>query len=335
MAQPTMSDVHVNTPLTNLSVMYQQQEDAFVASRVAPIVPVLKASDRYYVYTRADFNRDDMAKRAPGAESAGTGYRLDNTPTYSCDVWSLHKDIPDQVRANMDSVLAPDLEATKFLAIKSLISREIQWASNFFVTGKWNTEYSGVASGAVAGTSVLKWSDGSSNPISDVRYMKRAIQLKSGGYRPNKLVLARSVFDTLLDHPDFVDRVKYGQTAPQPAKVNAAVLATIFEVDEVLIMDSIYNSAIEGGTAAAPTETNAFIAGDNALLCYVPPAPTLMSVASMLTFAWTGYFGASAQGTRIKSFYMFWTEVTRVEIDAAYALKMVGADLGGLFLGVI
>ena len=74
MPQPTLSDVHVNALLTNMSVAFFQDDASFVATRVFPIIPVQKASDRYIVYTRGDFNRNQMAKRGAGAESAGSGY---------------------------------------------------------------------------------------------------------------------------------------------------------------------------------------------------------------------------------------------------------------------
>ena len=82
MSNPTLSAVHVNTPLTNLSVAYMQAADLFVAHKVFPIVPVSKQSDLYYTYDKDDFRRSDAQVRAPGAESAGSGYRLDSTRNY-------------------------------------------------------------------------------------------------------------------------------------------------------------------------------------------------------------------------------------------------------------
>jgi hypothetical protein len=79
---PTAGDVHVNTPLTNISIAYIQDAANFVAARVFPNIPVAKQSDRYYTYDRGEFNRDEMEERAPGTESAGGSYTLDNTPTY-------------------------------------------------------------------------------------------------------------------------------------------------------------------------------------------------------------------------------------------------------------
>ena len=58
MPQPTQSDLHVNALLTNFSIQFSQPEDGFVAEKVFPFVPVLKQSDRYAVYSRADFNRN-------------------------------------------------------------------------------------------------------------------------------------------------------------------------------------------------------------------------------------------------------------------------------------
>jgi hypothetical protein len=90
--QPTQSQVHVDRPLTNASTAYMQSNDKFIATRVAPIVPVEKQTDKITVYNKNDFLRDEAQKRADGTESAGSGYGL-NTTGYSCDVFALHKDI--------------------------------------------------------------------------------------------------------------------------------------------------------------------------------------------------------------------------------------------------
>jgi hypothetical protein len=341
MAQPTVSDVHVNIPLTNLSLSYEQEDAAFVADKVFPILPVPQRSDVYYKYNRGDFARNTMQKRAPGAESAGSGYRLDNTPTYTCDVWSLHKDIPDQIRANADAMLNLDTDATRFLSTQARLNREIQWASSFFGPGKWTTQATGVASGQTGGTglgylnncTLLFWNDSNSTPIEDIRGMKQLGQL-AGLYRANKLVLARTVFDALCDHPELIDRLKYGQTGPLPAKVTLQAMAAIFELDEVLVMDAIQNVGPETPNFSS-NDINQFVGGNGALLVYTPPSAGLLTPCAGLTFAWTGYLGATAYGTRIKSFYMPWLESTRVEIDNSFTHSVVGPDLGVFFSGIV
>lgn len=342
MAQPTLSDVHVNALMTQFSNMYAQAADNFVAQRVFPVVPVSKASDRYLTYSRADFNRNLMRRRAPSTESAGGGYKIDNTATYSADVWALHKDIDDQVRSNADAIMDLDLEATRWLVNQSLISREVDWASSFFTTGLWTSTLTGVASAPGANQSI-QWSDyTNSSPIVDIRNLKRTVQLIGGGFRPNKLVLGRPVFDTLCDHPDFIDRIKYGQTPGKPAKVTLDAMAGLFELDEVLVMDSILNQGgeapvVQGLNAA---ESNAFIGGASgvggkaALLVYTPSAPGLMTPGAGYTFAWNGMFGA-INGTRIKSFYIEQIASTRMEIETAYDQKIVGADMGAYLATII
>ena len=76
MPQPTNTDVHVDGPLTNLSVGFKNDMKAFVADQVFPTVPVAKQTDKYFTYTQGDFFRTDAQLRAPGTESAGSGYNL-------------------------------------------------------------------------------------------------------------------------------------------------------------------------------------------------------------------------------------------------------------------
>jgi hypothetical protein len=323
--KPTPGDVHVNRPLTNISIAYFQNAANFVASRVFPNIPVDKQSDMYFQYDRGEFNRDEMRERAPGTESEGGGYTIDSTPTYFARRYSFHKDIPDEVRANADQPLSPDREATTYVSHKALIRREKLFVNNYFRGGVWTGgDIDGVAS-SPSGGNVLQWNDAASNPIEDVRRGKRVIA-ESTGFEPNKLVLGRPVYDTLVDHPDIVDRIKYGQTPGAPAMVSKAALAALFEVEEVLVMNSIENTAAEG---RAPSHS--FIGGKRALLCYSTPTPGIMTPTAGYTFSWRGLFGAGDQGTRIRQFRLERQGVDRVEIDLTVDMKLVGADLGYFF----
>ena len=66
MPNPIRQDIHVNRPLTNISVAYIQKATSFVAGQVFPIVPVKKQSDRYFVYLKEDWFRDEAMKRVQG-----------------------------------------------------------------------------------------------------------------------------------------------------------------------------------------------------------------------------------------------------------------------------
>jgi hypothetical protein len=324
--QPSRSDVHVDRPLTNISVAYIQSRDNFIADRVFPVVRVNKQSDKYFEYDRGAFLRDEMQLLAPGAESAGSSYTT-STSDYSCDVWALHKDVADQVRANADTPLAPDREATEFLTGKGLIRKERIFASSYFTTSIWTTDITGV-SGAPGASQAQQWNEAASTPIENVRTGARTVHA-STGFRPNVMVLGRAVFDALLDHPDIVGRVDRGQTAGA-AMVMKQNLAALFEMEEILVMDAIYNSAAEGASASM-----GFIGGKHALLAYRAPSPGIMVPSAGYTFAWTGLFGAGALGTRMNRFRMDRRKADRLEIEMAFAQKKVAADLGYFFSGIV
>ena len=329
MTLPTPGDVHVNTPLSNISVAFMQSLERFVADKVFPNIPVAKQSDRYYTYDRGYFNRDEMEVRAPGTETKGGEYSVDNTPTYFSPVYGFHHDVPDQRRSNADSVIQVDREATELCTMKAMIKREKLWVAKFFANSLWTTNITGVDSAPGAGQ-VLRWNDAASNPIEDVRTGMDAVQ-ELTGFRPNTLVVSQKVFSKLIDHPDIIDRIKYGQSGVgRPAVANEQALAAILGVDRVLIAGAIENTAAEG-----VANVHAFIAGKHALLVYSAPSPGLMTPTGGYTFSWTGYLGASANGSRIKKFRLEQLASDRVEIEMAFDQKLVSADLGYFFNTII
>lgn len=321
MTQPTPGDVHVNAPLTRISIGFMQSAENFVADRVFPNIPVTKQSDKYYQFTRAFFNRDDMEKRAPATESSGSGYEV-TTGSYACDEWDHHHDIPDQRRANADDPLSPDREATLLVSQKGMLKREVNWVTKYFAGSIWTGgDVDGVA--GVPGASQFKqWNDAASTPIEDLEDGKEAV-LEKTGYEPNTLVIGYPVWKALKHHPDIVDRVKYGQTDGGPARVTADAVAALIEIDRILVMKAIQNTAKEGAT-----EVSAFIGGKKALLCYSAPAPGLMIPSAGYTFSWTGLLGSSAMGGRITRFRLQQYKADRVEIEMAFDQKVVASELG-------
>lgn len=340
MTNPTRSDVHVNRPLTNISIAYMQRASGFVADRVFPNVPVAKQSDKYFRYDRSDFWRNNYAKRAPSTESAGGGWKIDSTPTYYADVWALHKDIDDGVRANADAPIDMDRDATNWLSQQALIAREVEWASTYFTTSVWtgidgtNGDVTGVSS-SPSTNEALQWNDADSTPISDVKEQATNIQGRTG-LRPNKLVLGREVWDELSEHPDLVDRIKYsgGVGNDRPAVVSLQAAAALFELDEVMVADGIKVTSDENPTFET-SMTISFIAGKNALLVYANPTPSLMMPSGGYTFSWTGLIGAGPMGQRISRFRMEALKSDRIEGEMAFDQKLVCSDAGVFFSGIV
>jgi hypothetical protein len=130
----------------------------------------------------------------------------------------------------------------------------------------------------------------------------------------------------LVDHPDLVDRVKYGQTNGGPARITREALAAILEIDRILVMGSIENTAGEGAAA-----THSFIGGKNALLCNVAPNPGLLTPSAAYTFGWTGYLGAGNEGNRIKRYRWEIIAGDIVEIEMSFDIKLIATELGYFF----
>lgn len=331
MSQPTSRAVHVDQALTNISVAFLQNADNFVAGRVFPNIPVSKKSDLYYLYDRGFFNRDEAQQRVPGTEAAIAGFSL-STASYNADVWALKGRIPDQVAANADAAVNLERANTENLTHKMLIRKEKDWASNFFTTGIWGTNYAGVASSPTTGE-VIQWSDTTSgDPIGDIRTAKTDM-MESTGIMPNTMVMSQRVLDALVDHPDIVDRVKYsgGIGNLNPARINEQTLATLFGLERIMVMRAIENTAAEGDTNA-----HSFIGGKSALLCYAAPNPGLMTPSAGYTFSWSGYMGTTnAFGMVASRRYVDNIRSTEIEMEMAFDHKLVAGDLGVFFASAV
>ena len=314
-SQPTPSDVHVDAVLTNISVAYIQRQEHFIAGRVFPIVPVEKQTDKYYTYTKADWFRDEAKRRAPATESAGSGYGL-STASYSCDVFAMHKDVPDQVRQNADMPINCDRDATEFVTQRLLLRLEKQWAADYFTTSVWDTD----------STPGALWDNyATSDPISDIETAKRTI-LMNTGFLPNTLVLGYDVFKALKNHPDLVDRFKYTQAAI----LTEELMARVFGVQRILVAMAINNTAVEGETASY-----SFVHGKHALLCFVNPTPSLLAPSAGYIFSWRGVSRGLGQDVGVKRFRMEQLEADRVEGQIAFDDKVVATDLGYFFNGAV
>jgi hypothetical protein len=319
--------VHVDQPLTNLTLAYAQSQENFIADKVFPTVGVSKQSDKYYIYDRANMNRTgDVEKLAPRTEVNRIGMTL-STSSYFADVYGLGMDFDEQTLANEDAMLDIRSAGAETLAMRLMIHREEQFATNFFSTGVWGTD------NTLSGTD--QWSDyTNSTPIQDVTAARRAVQLASGGFKPNTMVVGKEVRDKLINHPDILARLNGGATVTNTALITDAKLAEIFEVENFYVMEAVKNSSVEG-----VAESNAFIGGKNALLAYTPSTAGLMSPAAGLTFAWNNLEGVNNLGITVESFSddaLKRQQIAEmIQVKMSYDMKVVGADLGYLFAAAV
>lgn len=326
--QPSVSQVHVNVPLSNMSNMYLQDANNFVALKVFSMLPVDKKSDLYWKYTRESFFRSEMRPRAPGDESVGTGYGQ-TTGQYSCEVFALHHDISDQERGNADApAIDLDLDTTLFLTQQGLIKLDQMWASSFFTTGIWTGGLKANASfgDLVGGTDFTLWSAANSTPIEDIRKQVMTLALTGVPISDMVLVLGPAVWQTLADHAEIINRLKI----TEEKVLTTQLLAALWGIKDVVVPLSAVNTANEG--AAAPAYS--FIHGNNALLAYNQPAPGLRKPTAGVTFFWKNYLGGQGV-SEIQKFRMQERKSDRVEIEMAFTQNVVSPDLGVFFSAAV
>ncbi len=332
MPQPTLQDVHVSQSLTNISVAYLQSEVGYVADKVFPNVPVQHQTDVYFVWSKADFFRDEAQQRSDATESAGTGVNL-TTKTYQAKIWALHQDIGPQVRANVDPAIDIDVVSTRQLAQKMMIRRDRFFMSSYFTTGVWGTDVTGTAAATSAGpgTSTPPFWDDDANgdPFTDIAVAQTTI-LQNTGMMPNLLVFSWSVFQALRKHPLVIDRIKYTNPA-FAGTISAQLLAQAFGIERCIVSQAVYNSAQENLTASM-----SFVAGKSALLVHTPTAPGLLTPAAGYTFSWSNLTGLNSMGIRVAQISMPWLGMgtIRNECEMAFDMQVVGSDLGYFFSAI-
>jgi hypothetical protein len=327
MAEPTLSQVHINRPLTDISTAYLAQSADYLADKIFPVVPVQKQSDLYFKYTKGDWYRNEAQVRAPATESAGGGYNL-TTDSYYAPVTAFHIDVDPQVRANSDVPLNADRDATLFITQRLMLAREVNVLAQVFKTGTWTGS---TTAGDI--TPSPQWDLANSTPIEDIVKQIWSVKQNTGRF-PNRFVMGPRVWEVLQNHDEVIQRIKYTQRGVITTDLLASLLAPPGVPDfQILVASSIQNTAASGATDSfsfiAPTK--------DCVLLYAEPQPGIMVPSAGYIFTWAGLLGAGSFGTVIQQIPLPWLGVgtIRTEGQLAFATKDVGLDLGSYFLNAV
>lgn len=321
---PGSPDLHIDRPLTNVSVAYFQDPNEFIADKVFPSLPVDKRSDVFWKYTKSDWRRSDAQKRAPGTESAGIGWS-NQTDNFFCNVYAVHVDIDAQTRANADSNWNLDSDATRLITQHLLLMKDRQWANTYFRTGVWDTEYTGVA-GTVGAGQFLQFDQAASDPLSVSTNWLTDFRL-GVGRKANFMVLGTDVWKALKNHEAILDRIKY----TQKGVVTEDLVAEFFGIEKMYIG---YASEAEGpqindGKAQDEATTYKWMLDTKGILFgYAPARPGLLEPSAGYTFNWKGYGAGNKYGLTMSNFPDLKTRSDRIEGEAAYDMRQVSKDCG-------
>lgn len=313
---PDQTDVHIDTALTNFSQKFLQNS-GFVFDKVFTSLPVAKATDKYFLYSRQDFWRDQgdgQMLLGDGAPVARGGYRISNT-SYSCDVRAFGKGVTKGASLNADAVIKSEQDAVDFVTQALMVRLEAQWMAEFFVTSVWGT------TSTLSGTS--QWSDyDDSDPITAIDNGKQAIGDLTG-LEANTFLCGSAVDLKLKRHP--IVQALYKVTNVE--SITDDMMARVLGVNRYLVARAVKATEIEGATAAFGR-----IAGKHALLCYTAPDGSDGATAGKV-FKWDGW--GNGDGIAMQSRYDEDTRQTVVEGFTALDFKITSTALGYFFLNAV
>ncbi len=251
------------------------------------MVPVQKISNKYFIYTKSDWLRREAATRAPGTRSARGDYGL-TTSNYVCVEYGMAKGVPDEIVDNADDPLKPLVEATQWVTNQIMLEQEANVANIAFGTG-WSTS---ATTGMFSGPATVVANTG---------------------------VIGRGLFRFLKNHPDIVDRIKYGAGPGNPAIVTVQAIAALAGLNSIQVGLAINDTGLEGGTASI-----SYLWGNHLLLEYVPSGPSLMTPAAGYLFTYqnrvVSRFREEQERQDVVEAIQSWVAV-QTATDAAYFIK--------------
>ncbi len=316
MAQPSGSDVHVDTPLSNIAIAYKNQR--YIADLISPRIPVTKQSDKYFIWTKDFWFRDQVEKRAPGSQYPEAGLEL-STDSYYADIFHLAFPINDEDRVNQDVAVQLDMTGAEWLADQFALHRESKISTDIFAINIWDTD-------VVGGTDFTQWDDyANSTPLEDIDTALTAVQGQTGR-DPNQFVVGREVHDKLKRHPNLLDLFKH----TSKGILNEENVREAIGIEQYIVASSITTTSKE----SASSITYSRFWGKNGLLLFTPPNPGLRVPTAMYTFEWVDVGGVKLPITidRLRDDLR-----DRDLIRGKYAFddKVVGTDLGYFFSGAV
>lgn len=303
----------IDTYLTQFSIQYRQAAENFVGGFAATPVPVAHESDKYAIYPQGYFWRDEAKVRPLGGRPVQANYKV-TYGQYLAEEWALEHTIDDRQRANTDNMFDLDENAVMLLEGKQMIREDAIWAANFFGAGLWTQDYEG-------GVDFTPFNDAASTPIEFIDTVKTTMA-QTTGMMPNTIVLGANVHNALRSNADIIDRVKY----TQKGIANHALLAELFEVDNVRTARAVYNAGKEGGA-----DDLEFIVDPNGMwIGYVEPTARLNAPTAIARFGWTGLLGGGANqaGGVVTRGRDDRASSDWIQSHNAFEYKQVSADLG-------
>jgi len=312
----TGRDLHIDVPLSNVAIAYQPQ--GFIAEDLAPIVPVTKQSDAYPVWTVADAFRTEDDYRAPKTEANVIEFSV-NSDKFFADNYALKDSISYEDLTNADAQWLITERSWRAESIKTKLT--LNWEKRVALqctSGSNVGSYSATASG---------WTDyTNATPLDDIQTGINNV-LDATGVKPNRIVFGEYAWRHFRENTAIQNRLFGTAGANNDGRiVKQAQVASLLEVEKILVGRAYYNTTEENQTASLSQLWN-----DNVLIYYAPMTPRKDVPSFMYSFRWNGVPGMSMQAEIFERKYK---KAQEIQLGYFQDEKITASELGFLITGV-
>lgn len=266
---PNLGDAKVDKLLTQFSQRYVNKD--YIAEKILPPLKVKERTGKYAKYGTENLRvYTEQIYRAPGVRAATIDYSV-SQGSYNCLERALEKIVPDEFVANTDDPYDPKRDAVA--TILDVISLNQENALSTYMSDVANLTNNTTLTGTD------QWSDyTNSTPLEDIDVGISDL-MAATGQRPTVAWLGFEVFRKLKSHPDVREQVKYTNGGQLSDSAFIQFLKEYFQLRDVWIGTSVFNSADEGQTAVLSQ-----VWGDHFWLAVQSERPTLMGSTLGYTF---------------------------------------------------
>jgi len=293
---PDLKDIHINEPLTNLSLEYHPE--GFIVRELFPVFNVAKETDIFFKYGKEGMYRYKGGLRAPGAPSVEVEYDV-TTDSYICHEYAFSHPIPKRIRDNADKPLNPDKDAMYMLTDLIFTDEELKGNAVAInsTTGLYKAGY--------FTTPAIKWDAANAIIVKDVETAKEKI--RSRIFKDaNVMIIPQKVINAMIMDADILDRIKY----TQKGIITPDILSSLFGLKVVVAYSGYLSDA----------DVHSYILGENVILAYVAPRPGLKTVSFAYTFM--------TRDKRVRKWFSDEREADLIEVSSVFGQEIICLDAG-------
>ncbi len=284
MSSPSVSQAIMRPDLRNAVAEewnLNGQAAEFRANEIAIRVDVPFAAGTVKRIPREVMTKDpNTVSRGPDGEYAHVQMG-DETFTYITQEQGLTIPLDENARSQTAIYYDAQKAATRIILDKLTRMHEKDVAAKVFNT----TTFTGSSLTTAVGT---PWTTGATAaPITDIKTAKLKVR-QNCGRLANALIIPFTAWNALTECTQIINRINGGATSDMPAKVQMQLLASLLELDRIIVCGGLKDSAKQGQSYVGADIWTA----TQAMVAYVNPAASLYELNLCNAYNWEGDGGS-------------------------------------------